>query len=520
MGIGPYALAFNDAFLKSQDNVRRQGQADLQEAMTMEELRQRNELGRDLSGLTGAYQARALANRQPGVPPMPPPQGGPEQLAGPPPEAPMPNAAAPVTEPPGTPGLTPTSGTPTGAPAGEGPRRQSLLESLDPAMAGRLLRTQQGRSAIKDLETAEKEQEQADNRKLAESVWTDATKAMKDGDSMGFYDNAAKAMRIMGNHAAAGQYLEHAMNLRGDDEERKKADEDLGRWLKAAERDQNEQTPESRAAFMEELGKATSKASRDLRIKLANNVLMKTMDQNPAVAGFSRGLAGAYRDALADGKDPNPEQIFRDLAAKDPKGFQAYIYDAMVSGKKLPQVVVEKVLKWETPKHEIPETIRAAAWQRTRAKFPSLRADDPKFMEAWWQEEITMTRQLAKEKKTEDGPKELRADRTELRQRLNGIRSELRRVDPEDSARLNDLRQEEAQVKADLDEAEKVYRGKTGTPEGKPAEVQIPVNPPSPKLKTTDEKYRNAAKAEMTRLGKAGYSRERAVAEMRRAGWQ
>lgn len=521
MGIGPYALAFNDSFLKSQDNARRQGQADLQEAMTMEELRQRGELGADIGGLTGAFQARRAALAQPPpAPGAPPAPAGPEQLAGPPP-----SAAALVAEPPGTPGMAPPGMVPSGpgpagAPADEAPRRKSLLESIDPAMAGRLLRTGAGRSALKDLETAEKEQEQADNRKLAETVFTDATKAMRDGDALGYYDNAAKAMRIMGHHESAAKYLEHAMNLRGDQDEQKKANEDLGRWLKSQAAYTNDPSPDNYNKFMEELGQANSKASRAMRVQIANNVLAKTFDQNPKVASFSRGLAGAYRDAWATGKDPDVEKIFKDLAGKDPEGFQAYIYDAMVGQKKLPDVVVRKVLKWDSPDKDVPKTISEKAWLRTRQRFPSLRADDPKFLEAWWADEVKMTREMAVEKKPDDARKEVRADRSELRKRLSDVRAELRRVDPEDSARLMELRQEEAQAKSDLDEAETAYRKQTGIPEGKPAEVKIPVNTPNPKLKTTDEKYRNSARAEMTRLGQAGYSRERAVAEMRKAGWQ
>ncbi len=520
MGIGGYLGAFNESFVRGQENARRQGQADLREGLALDAVRQQGQEQQDLGGLTGAFQARraALANQPPpapGAPPagMPPPMVSPDAMMG---------GTVPGVTPPASPapGMVPSGTGPAGAPADEGPRRKSLLESIDPAMAGRLLRTGAGRSALKDLETAEKEQEQADNRKLAETVFTDATKAMRDGDALGYYDNVAKAMRIMGHHESAAKYLEHAMNLRGDQDEQKKANEDLGRWLKAQAAYTNDPSPDNYNKFMEDLGQANSKASRAMRVQIANNVLAKTFDQNPKVASFSRGLAGAYRDAWATGKDPDVEKIFKDLAGKDPGGFQAYIYDAMVGQKKLPDVVVRKVLKWEGQDKDIPKNISEKAWLRTRQRFPSLRADDPKFLEAWWADEVKMTREMDKGKKSDEGRKEFRADRSELRQRLNGVRGELRRVDPEDSARLMELRQEEAQAKADLDEAEAAYRKQSGVPEGKPAEVKIPVNAPNPKIKPTDEKYRNSARAEMTRLGQAGYSRERAIAEMRKAGWQ
>ena len=147
MSIGPYLGEFNRAYLGSRDLARREGQADLQEAMTMEELRQRGELGQDIGALTGAFQARqaALANQPPPAP-------------GAPPATPQPGEAALGELGINTQGMQMPQPGPAGAPAGEAPRRRSLLESIDPATAGRLLRSGAGRSALKDLETAEKEQ--------------------------------------------------------------------------------------------------------------------------------------------------------------------------------------------------------------------------------------------------------------------------------------------------------------------------------------------------------------------------
>jgi hypothetical protein len=519
MGIGPYALAFNDSFLKSQDNARRQGQADLQEAMTLEAIRQQGQEAQDLGGLTAAFQARraAMANQPPAAPgmPGPAPEGGagPEQLAGPPPE---PMAAAP--------GLAPTPPAPAGAPAGEGPRRKSLLEEIDPAQAGRLLRTGAGRSALKDLETAEKEQELADNRKLAETVFGEATTAMKAGNVLEYYDKAAKAMRIMGNHESAGKYLEHAMNLRGDEEEGKKANEDLSRWLKAQSAYATDPSPENYNKFMESLGEANSKASRALRVQIANNVLAKTFNQNPKVTGFSRTIAGAYRDAFATGKDPDAEQIFRSAAAKDPEGFNAYIYDALTNQKQLPEVVLKKVLRWDTlDGKDIPKTISEKSFFRTRARFPTLKTDDPKFMEAWWADEVKMTRELEKEKKPGEEEKAIRTDVSEMRKRLNDVRAELRRspgMAEEDPERYKDLRDEEKQALVDLQAQEARLRKSSGIPEAKPQEVEIPVNAPNAKLKPGDQKYTLAAKNEIRRLKAAGYTPEQIQSMMSKKGWQ
>ena len=522
MGIGPYAIAFNDAFLKSQDNARRQGQANLQEALTLDQIRQQGQEAQDLGGLTAAFQARraALANQPPpapGAPPAPPMTEVPEQLSGPPPEVPAPGLA---------PTAAPTAPGPAGAPAGEAPRRKSLLEEIDPAQAGRLLRTGAGRSALKDLETAEKEQEVADNKKLAEAVFAEATTAMKAGDALGYYDKAAKAMRIMGNHESAGKYLEHAMNLRGDEEETKKANEDLSRWLKAQSTYATDPSPDNYNKFMEELGQANSKASRALRVQISNNVLTKTFNQNPKVTSFSRTIAGSYRDSFAEGKEPDAEKIFRSAAAKDPEGFNAYIYDALTNQKQLPEVVLKKVLRWDTTdKKDIPKDISEKSFFRTRARFPNLKTDDPKFMEAWWADEVKMTREIEKEKKAASGDEEkgIRADVSEMRKRLSDVRAELRRnpgMAEEDPERYKDLREEEKQAVEDLRHQEARMRKNTGAPEAKPQEVEIPVKGPNPKLKPADPKYVQQAKAEIRRLKAAGYTPDQIQSMMQKQGWQ
>ena len=523
MGIGPYALAFNDSFLKSQDNARRQGQANLQEALTLDAIRQQGQEQQDIGGLAAAFQARraTLAN-QPPPPPAPPgmPEPGPAPdsaaLIGPPPGAPPEGGPAP--------GLAPTPQAPAGAPAGEGPRRKSLLEDIDPAQAGRLLRTGAGRSALKDLETAEQEQEVADNRKLAEAVFGEATAAMKAGNAQEYYDKAAKAMRIMGNHESAAKYLEHAMNLRSDEEETKKANEDLGRWLKAQAAYASDPSPDNYNKFMEELGQANSKASRALRLQISNNVLSKTFNQNPKVTGFSRTIAGSYRDAFATGKDPDAEQIFRGAAAKDPEGFNAYIYDALTNQKQLPEVVLKKVLRWDTlDGKDVPKTISEKSFFRTRARFPSLKTDDPKFMEAWWADEVKMTHELEREKKPDDIEKGIRTDVSEMRKRLNDVRAELRRAPgmaEEDPERYRDLRDEEKQAVSDLGAQEERLRKSSGIPQAKPQAVEIPVKGPGPKLKPGDQKYVLGAQSEIRRLKAAGYTPEQIQSMMSKAGWQ
>ncbi len=513
MSIGPYLGSFNEAYLRSAELGRRQQRDDLQEAMTLESIRQQAQEQADMGILASAFQARQRAlQAQPPPPPPPPPSAPPaapmpEQLAGPPPDtAPMP----------------PTPVSPAMAQPGEPERRQGLLESLDPRMAGRLLSSGRGRSAIKDLETAEKEHETQENKKQAEGILSEATAALKAGDTLSYYDHAAKAMRVLGNHQAAAQYLEHSVNLRADQKEETAANEDLGRWLKAKSQYDNDPTPEHYATFLESLGEANSKTSRALRLQITGNVIGKTFNQNPKVTGFSRSIASAYRDAFADGKEPNAEQIFKATATKDPEGFNAYVYDALENGKNLPAVVLKKVLRWEEEK-DIPKDISMKAFVRTRAKYPDLKTNDPRFMELWWQDEVRMTRELDKAKGEGDADKNVRADVSEVRRRLSDVRAELRRnpgMSEEDPERYRDLREEERQAVSDLKFQESRLRKSTGAPEAKPQDVQIPVKAPSPKFKPGDEKYRAAAKAEMGRLSQAGYTREQVLEMMRKNGWR
>ncbi len=517
IGTGPYLGAFNEAYLRSGELARRQQRTDLEEAMTLEGLRQQAQESADMGILANAYQARrralAAAPGAPGMPPTVAPPPGPEQLAGPPPVSAL--AQAPPVAP----------SPPVGAPAGEGLRRQGLLEALSPDVAGRILRSRSGRGAIKDLEDAEKEHETQENRRKAEEIWTEATTAMKAGDVQTYYDNAAKAMRMVGNHEAAAKYLEHAMTLRGDEKELSSANEDLGRWLKAQGKYANDPSPENYAAFLEELGQANSKTSRAIRVQLATNVITKTFNQNPKVTAFSRAVASAYRDAFSGGQEPDAEKIFKAAAAADPEGFNAYVYDALANQKQLPEVVLKKVLRWNVvDAKEIPKDVWSFSFARTKARLPGLRPDDPKFMEAWQQELVaTAKRMKDAERKPADDEKETRANISELRRRLNDVRAELRRnpdmadTDPE---RYRDLRGEEKQSVEDLKWHEERLRKTSGAPPAKQQPADIPVNPPAPKLKPGDDKYRAAAKAEMSRLSQAGYTREQTIERMRKAGWQ
>jgi len=524
-GIGPYFSTFNEAYLNSRELGRREGESALREALTLEDMRRQAQEGQDMGMLASAYQARRRA-LEAGPPPSPTPAAGmpiptptlaPDQVNG------LEGAGAPLS--PVQPPVPMGPSAMPGAPAGEAPRRESLLSALAPDVAGRLLRSGAGRSAIKDLEAAQIEQEQQDNRMKADKILDEATKAMKAGDSLAYYDHAAKAMRVLGHYQAAAQYTEHAMNLRSDDKESKAANEDLGRWLKANTAYTNDQSPENYAALLNELGQANSKGSRALRGQIIDNVIKKTVNQNPQVTGFSRAISGAYRDTFAAGKEPDAEKIFRAAASADPQGFNAYVYDALANQKNLPEVVLKKILRWDvTDAKEVPKDVYGFAFAETQARFPTLRKDDPKFMESWWQAIVKKTKETETAKaKPDDIEKGIRADVSELRRRLSDVRLDLKRnpgMADDDPERYRSLRQEEQQAVQDLGYHEQRLRKVTGQPEPKPEPVQIPVNPPNPKLKPGTDKYNQQAKAEIARLKQAGYNRDQIKAMMAKGGWQ
>lgn len=532
LGAGPYFGAFSDAYLRSRELGRRESRQGLDEAMALEQIRRQAQEQTDMGLLASAFQARRRAMA--GGPPLPAGQSLPMPIPEPMAQPPVAAGLGIAPGPAGTagsagaampPSATIAPGATPGAPAGEALRRESLLTSMAPDVAGRLLRSPGGRSAIKDLEAAEQEHETQENRKKAETLFGEATKAMKDGDALSYYDHAAKAMRVLGNYQAAAQYTEHAMNLRGDDKESKAANEDLGRWLKANTAYTNDPSPENYASLLKELGEANAKGSRALRGQIIDNVLKKTFNQNPKVTSFSRAVAGAYRDAFSAGKEPNAEGIFRAAAGQDPEGFNAYIYDALANQKALPEVVMKKLLRWDVVDgKEIPQNIYGFAFAETQARFSTLRKDDPKFMEAWWQAIVRKTKETAESKtKPEDTEKGIRADVSEIRKRLSDVRGELRRspgMAEEDPERYRELREEEQQVKADLEHQESRMRKQTGAPAPKGEPVQIPVNAPNPKLKPDTDKYKQQAMGEINRLKQAGYGRDQIKAMMFKAGWQ
>jgi tetratricopeptide (TPR) repeat protein len=533
--MGGYFGAFNDSYLRSRDLSRREGQADLEEALTLDRVRQQAQEQQDLAGLVGAYQDRRRVLTAGGGQPGPAGAALPAPTTSLPPlsrdqafgleEAGVPLSAAPTTS------IAPTSAAPAGAPAGEGPRRKALLETLQPDVAGRLLRSGAGRTAIKDLVDAEREQELEDVKKAAAPLFTQAAEAAKSGDGLAYYDSVSKAFRILGNHQAAGQYLEHAMKLRSDAKDLEATNGDLGRWATANETYKADPTPENRQKLLEELSKASGSGSREIRRQLTANYFKGIFDQNPQVMGFNRQVAAGYQAAFADGRAPDAEKIYREAAKADPQGFQAYVFEAMANQKALPEVVRKKVLRWEeVDVKDIPKDRYAWAWRRTEARLPGVSQNDPKFLEALNQElaAAVKTEQQAKADERSTSPYEearnLRADVDAARKRLHDVRAELRNVrDPmkgePDPARERDLVDEETAAKRNLD----FYEGKMGKKAGLPAEPQkrtpLAAEAPPVRLKSSDIKYPSYARKAFSTLTGDGQTPDQAAAAMVAKGW-
>lgn len=510
--------SFADAYLRAQRLKQEEDQNDLRFSLAAKQLNDQKQEQEDLSSLARAYQERRAqtgvdplaVTRGPGGPPVPVSAGGDPAGAG--------------VAPAGTPG--PSMPGPAPAPMASPAPRGALLDALSPEVAGRILSRPTSRVAFKDLDSAERELEQDRNRKQADAVFAEANAAVKAGNVLEFYDKASRGLRILGQHDRAGAYLEHALSLRQDKEEAERANSDLKGWLGAKSRYDADPTPENYQGFLDSLSTADSKAGRALRQQILSNVVAKTFDQNPQVTAFNRSIAGGYMEAFNTGKQPDAEAIFRAAAAANPKGFSAYMFDAMANGKRIPEVVLKKVLRWDVPDaKEIPKDVYSFAYARTVAKMPGVRPDDPRFMEVWNSEIVRRERQMTEAKTRDDGDKDLRADLDSLRKRLADVRTNLRQqgLRDEDPERHRELLEEERQVKADIAglEDRARQRGTLGPKADAPLPKAQASRIPRPKADDAQgvQNYKAAAKSEFNRLVRSGLAPEAAIAAMKRSAW-
>jgi tetratricopeptide (TPR) repeat protein len=525
MGIGAGLSAFADSYLKAQQAKSLEDRNELQFALQGRAIKGEQQEQQDLASLAQLYQQRRQA-------------GAPDALAGGGvttsatlgPGGPVAAGGKMVSDAGDLAGAGVTSPGVAGAPLMPGPAlpaapRRALLDELDPGAAGRILSRPTSRAAFKDLETAEREQEQFENRKKADDVFKEANAAIKSGDALGFYDHVSRGMRILGRHDEASRYLEHSLNLRQDKDELDRSNADLKGWMTANATYTADPSPENYQAFLESLSNVNSKAGRALRQQILGNVVSKTFDQNPQVTAFNRSVAKGYMDAFEAGKPADAEKIFKEAAAANPQGFNSYIFGAMSNQRAIPEVVLKKVLRWDVADaKEIPKDVWSFAFARTQAMMPGVRPDDPRFMEKWNQELVRVQKQMTESKTKDDSDKDLRSDLDGARKRLGDVRTQLRQKDlkEEDPARYQDLLEEERQAKADLQGLEGKARTKgTLGPEVKP---EAPKAQPGPSLPKADDdggvkRYKNAARMEYDRLRKVGLDARAAVEAMKRGGW-
>jgi hypothetical protein len=412
---------------------------------------------------------------------------------------------------------------------------------MDPALAGRLLRHPRGQAVIKTFQEAEKEQYEHGQREIAKGHFEEGSEALRKGDTLGYFDWTGRGFRALGDYAHAAKQTEFSMNIRGNKAEEQAAAADAAAVNRAKAAFEADPTPETRQGVLDALSGVKSAAWRGLNVKVGESLLKSTFDQNPQVMGFNRRVSSGYQSAFAEGKEPDAATIYREAAKADPAGFNAWVLDAMANQKALPDVVRKNVLRWEdVDVKDIPKDRYAWAWRRTQAQLPGVAQNDPRFLETLNKElaEAAKIEQRAKADEKATSPFEetrnLRNDVDAARKRLHDVRAELRNLrDPvkgtQDPAREQDLLEEEAAAKRDLEGYEGRMRKKAGLPGAgtgaatpKPR-VLIPARPvPQKELKkgTESSNYRDAARAEISRLKSAGLTMDEVIAEMEKAGWR
>ena len=514
-GIGDALIAFNQAYLPAAEAARRGELTDLELANYAEQLRRRRQEQGDIAGLVGAFQNRPRAAggptiATPGLANVVASGGQTISDAG--------ELAQGGLASPGVAGLpAPTPAPATGLPV----PRTPLIRSVAPEMAGRLLASPGGRAAVKDLEDAERQQEADDNRRLAENAFTQASTAVKGNDPLGFYDNAAKALRLLGRHDQAGVLLEHSMKLRQDKDQMEKTQAYMTRVGAAVSAYQKDQSPEAYDTMLGAIASSDTPAARDLQLKYLEQTVKKTFDTDPRVVRFQRGLATVYIEAGQQGKTIEGEQAWREAIKRDPDGWQAYLFDAIRDQKKIPEVVLKKILRWDVldPK-ELPRDVWGTALYLTSQQNPNLQPGDPKWMERFWQN----AKQLSINLKKMGGEDETRRkELSELRQEASSIQAALRSQDiSQDPERERTLKERERFLLGEID------RVRAGGEPGKgptPGEIktELKAKPPTgmDPVKQAD-RYLKSMRAEFNRMKQAypKASDDELMQALKRAGWQ
>ena len=514
-GSGDAITAFNQAYLTSAEAARRGELTDLELANYAEALRRPRQEQEDLAGLVGAFQGRSRA-----VPPT--------TIAGPSLANVVTSGGQAISDAgelaqagiasPGVAGIPAPTPTPaTGLPV----PRTPLLRSLAPEAGGRLLASQSGRAAVKDLEEAERQQEADDNRRLAEEAFSQATTAVKGNDPLGFYDNAAKALRLLGRHDQAGVLLEHGMRLRQDKEQMDKTQAYMTRVGSAVAAYQNDPSPEAYATMLGAMASADTPAARDLQLKYLEQTVKKTFDTDPRVVRFQRGLANVYAEAGQQGKAIEGEAAWREAIKRDPDGWQAYLFDAIRDQKRIPEVVLKKILRWDVldPK-EVPKDLWGTALFLTSKQNPTLEPGDPRWMERFW----VNAKQLAENFKKMGGEEEARRkELSELRQEMGSIQAALRAQDiSQDPERERLLKEREQWLLAEIDRVRAGGQPGKG-PAPSEAKPELKARPPAgiDPVKQPD-RYLKSMRAEFNRMKQAypKASDDEIMQVLKRAGWQ
>jgi len=220
-------------------------------------------------------------------------------------------------------------------------QRPPFGASLPPERAARMLAHPRAQTAIRSIEQSEKDAERQRLQEEARQLFGVATERFRARDVTGGYEELAKAYNRMGLHGEAGRALEHAISLRQDKEDEQKTNDWLGDVLKAEKAFTDDPSLASHGAFLDALGKGTSKTARAMRLQLLGNQIKATLSRDPFSAILWKKMNERYAAAWERGESPSFEAVVKDIQKENPGLLLRALGDELEKGKELPKAILK-----------------------------------------------------------------------------------------------------------------------------------------------------------------------------------
>lgn len=337
---GAGLLSFLDRYDQAERTAESRRRGELSEALALRQVSDLDRKQREEEQVMGDLAAEIQARR--GQPALP--SGiGTQVTAG----APIPGAEAALEAGVVQPGVTnvPNIQSTAGLFPQQTPR-QPFGASLAPERAARMLAHPAGQRVMKSVEDAEKEAEHRRFKDEAQQFFKNASDRLDAGDSLGAAKELHKAFNRLGGidpraYSQASHYIDFALNLSQDAEERKLADEDLKVLSPLIRAVREDPSPTTQGILLDAMGTAKSKTIRAWRLDLTQNQMKSALGKDPYMTMFLKDMTDRFSQAWQAGGDTTQKEVLRAMMTEKPAVFARGIQGLLEGNKELSTAVLE-----------------------------------------------------------------------------------------------------------------------------------------------------------------------------------